>query len=64
MKQPDLIDCLISAVGIDDDMAKVKYTTTWSVTLVKNEDGVPVSVSFKYSSVIWILLWLSGHTHI
>ena len=52
MKQPDLIDCLISAVGIDEDMAKVKYTPTGSVTLVKNEDGVPVSVSFKYSSVI------------
>ena len=47
MKQPGLIDCLISSVGLDDDMDKVKYTPTGSVTLVKNEDGVPVRVSFK-----------------
>ena len=64
MKQPGLIDCLISAVGLDDNMAKVKYTPTGSVTLFKNDDGVPDNGSFEYSSVICILLCLSGHTHI
>ena len=51
-KQPGLIDSLISAVGIDDDMAKGKYTPPGSVTLVNNEDDVSVSGSFKYSSDI------------
>ena len=43
-------------------MAKGKYTTVGSVPLAKNEDGVPASGSFKYSSVVGIMLYLSGHT--
>ena len=62
MKQHGLIVRVISAVLLDDGMAKVKYTTSGSVTLVKNEDGIPVSGSFNYSSVVLMLLYLSVHT--
>ena len=36
MKQYGLIDHLIIAVGIDDGMAKLKYTPDGSVPLVNN----------------------------
>ena len=36
MKQPVLINCLISAMGIDYSMDKGKYTPAESVTLVNN----------------------------
>ena len=47
MKQLGLIDRVISAVGLDDGMAKGKYTPAGSVLLVKNEDVVPASGSFN-----------------
>ena len=62
MKQPGLIDHIINAVGLDKGMDKGKYTPAGSVSLVKNEDGIPTSGSFNYSSVIEMLLYLSGHT--
>ena len=61
-KQPILINLLISFVGIEDGMTKGKYTPAGSVPLVKNEDGVHASGSFNYSSIIGILIYLSGHT--
>ena len=64
MKQPGFIDCLISSVGIDEEMAETKYTPAGYVPLVKNEDGVPVSGSFNYSSNILMLIYIYGHTHI
>ena len=62
MKQPGLIDCVINTVELDYGMAKGKYTPDRSLPLVNNEDGVPVSGSFKYSSIVGILLYLSGNT--
>ena len=47
MKQPGLINRVISAVVLDDGMAKGNYTPSEYVPLVKNEDGVPASVSFN-----------------
>ena len=63
MKQPGLIDCVISAVGLEYSMAKGKYTPSGSVPLFKNEDVVPASGSFNYSSIIGMMLYLSGRTH-
>ena len=60
IKQPGLNDRVIIYVGPGNGMAKVKYTHAGSIPLVKNEDGVPVSGSFNYSSVVEILLYLSG----
>ena len=62
MKQPGLIYSVISAVGIGSGMAKGKYTSAGSLTLVNNEDGVPASGSFNYSSVVGILIYLYGNT--
>ena len=62
MKQPVFIDLVISAVGLEDGMSKVKYTPSFSVPLVKNQDDVPVSGSLNYISVLGIRICLSGHT--
>ena len=43
-------------------MDKGKYTPAGSVPFVKNEDVVPTSGSFNYSSVVGIMLYLYGHT--
>ena len=56
MKQPGFIDHVISDVGLDNSMAKVKYIPAGSVTLVNNEDGVPTSGSFNYSRVVGIII--------
>ena len=63
MKQPDFIDLVISAVVLDNGMAKGNYTLVGSVTLVNNQDDAPVSSILNYSSAIGILLCLSSHTH-
>ena len=47
---------------IDNGMAKGKYTPAGSIPLVNNDEGFPASGSFNYSSVVVILLYLSGHT--
>ena len=44
-------------------MAKGKYTPSGSITLVNNEDGVPTSGSFNYSSDVGIFLYVSGNKH-
>ena len=62
MKQPVLIDRVISDVVIDKDMAKGKYTPAGYLSSVKNEDDVPDSGIFKYRRVVGIFPYLSGHT--
>ena len=62
MKQPLLINPVISAVGIDDGMAKGKYTHDGCLFVVQYEDGVPYSGGFKYLIVVGIFPYLSGHT--
>ena len=62
MKEPDLINNVISAVGLDNGMDKGKYTPAGSVTLVNNEYCVPFSVNFNYISALGIMIYLSGHT--
>ena len=47
MKQPGLIDCVSTPIGLDKSMAKENYTPTGSVHLVNNEDGFPASCSFN-----------------
>ena len=62
MKQPGLIDCLINALGLDDIMAKGRSTPAEYVTLVNNQDGVPPSCILNYSSIVGIMIYLSGDT--
>ena len=62
IKQPFLINPGISDVGIDDGMAKGKYTPARYLSEVYNEDGAPYRGGFKYIRVEGILPYLSGHT--
>ena len=62
MKQTGLIQRVIEAVGLDDGMAKGKFTPSELSPLVKDADGEPAGGMFSYSSVVGMLLYLSGHT--
>ena len=62
MKQTGLTDRIIEALGLDDGMVKGKYTPSEAKPLVKDEDGEESSGTFSYSSVVGMLLYLSGHT--
>jgi hypothetical protein len=45
-------------------LVKGKYTPSESKLLVKNINGESASGAFSYSSVVGMLLYLSGHTHL
>ncbi len=47
---------------MDDGYAKGKYTPAEAKHLVKDEDGEEAHGGFSYSSIIGMLLYLSGHT--
>jgi hypothetical protein len=62
MKQTGLIDRVFEALGLDDGYARGKHTPADTKPLVKDEDGVAAAEGFSYSSVVGMLLYLSGHT--
>ena len=62
MKQTGLIKRVIEALGLDDAYAKGKHTPAESKPLVKDADGEAAHGGFSYSSVVGMLLYLSGHT--
>jgi hypothetical protein len=61
MKQTGLIKRIIEALGLDEG-AKGKFTPSESKPLVKDVNGDLASGAFSYSSVVGMLLYLSGHT--
>jgi hypothetical protein len=61
-KQVCLMKQVIKALGLDDGLVKGKYTPSESKPLVKNLNGEAASGAFSYSSVVGMLLYLSGHT--
>ncbi len=61
MKQTGLIKRIIEARGLDD-RAKGKFTPSESKPLVKDVNGDVASGAFSYSSVVGMLLYLSGNT--
>jgi hypothetical protein len=61
MKQTGQIKRIIEALGLDDG-AKGKFTPSESKPLVKDVNGELASGAFSYSSVVGMLLYLSGHT--
>ena len=63
MEKPGLINHVISAVGIDEGMAKEKDTLAGFETLVNNEDSVLNSGSFNYRIVAVMLIYLSESSH-
>ena len=62
MKQVGLNDRFIETLGLDNGMAKGKFTPAESTPLVKDTDGEDSCGSFSYSSVVEMLLYLSDHT--
>jgi hypothetical protein len=62
MKQTVLIKRVIETLRLDDGYAKGKHSSAESKPLVKDEDGEGAHGGFCYSSIIGMLLYLSGHT--
>jgi len=62
MKQTGLIKRVIEAVGLDDGFSKGKFTPSEAKPLTKDPDGEEARGGFSYSSVVGMLLYLSGHT--
>jgi hypothetical protein len=62
IKQTGLIKRVIEALGLDDGYAKGKHTPAESKPIVKDTDGEGVHGGYSYSSVVGMLLYLSGHT--
>jgi hypothetical protein len=62
MKQTGLIKRVIKALSLDDGYAKGKQTPAKTKALVKDANGEVAHGGFSYSSVIGMLLYLSGHT--
>ena len=62
MKQPGLIDRIISSLGFKKEETTVKTTPAERKPLTRDEDGPPAHESFNYASVVGMLLYLSGHT--
>ena len=62
LKQTGLIDRIIEALGLDTKLATTKWTPAEAKPLTKDVDGEPPQGSFSYSSVVGMLLYLSGHS--
>ncbi len=62
MKQTILIKKVIEVLGLDDGYAKGKPTPEESKPLVKDADREGAHGGFSYSSIVGMLLYLSGHT--
>ncbi len=63
MKQTGLIKRVIKALGLDDGYAKGKHTPAKTKALVKDADGEVAHGGFSCSSLVGMLLYLSGHAH-
>ena len=62
LKQDGLIDRILTALGLNDGMAKCKHTPSESRPLTKDPDGEQAIGTFSYSSVVGMLLYLAGHS--
>lgn len=58
--QLGLVDCIISAVGLEG--SKSKETPAILGALPKDENGEPCNEYFNYGSVVGMLMYLAGHS--
>ena len=63
MLQGGLIGRVIEVLVLDDGASKVKWTQAKYKPLTKGKDGIKFSGEFSYSSVVLMMLYLTGHTH-
>ena len=57
-----MIDCIIKALGLDVGTVDGKVTPAEAKPLVNDTDGEVAHSDFSYSSVLGIMLFLSGHS--
>ncbi len=62
MKQEGLTLCIIEAMGSEVGTVTPKWMPAEAAPLVKDAEGAPALGAFSYSSVVGMLLYLSGHT--
>ncbi len=62
MKQTGLIERVVEALGLDNGYTCGKYTPAETKPLIKDEYSVATAKGFSYSSVVGMLLYLSGNT--
>jgi hypothetical protein len=62
MNQTGMIKRVFEALRLDDGYAKGKHTPLESKPLVKDADGEGAHGGISNSSVIRMLIYLSGHT--
>jgi hypothetical protein len=62
MKQEGLTLCIIEAMGLDVGTVTPKCTPAEAASLVKDAEGALATGAFSYSSVVGMLLCLSGHS--
>ncbi len=62
MNQTGLIERVVEALGLDDGYACDNHKPAETKHLIKDKDGVAAAKGFSYSSVVGMLLYLSGHT--
>jgi hypothetical protein len=62
MKQQGLTLHIIEAMGLDAGTVTPKWMPAEAAPLVKDAEGAPATGAFSYSSVVGMLLYLSGHT--
>ena len=62
MKQTGLIDRILETLGLNVGLVNGKAMPAEHAPLTKDEDGPPASGSFNYTSVVGMLLYLSGHS--
>jgi hypothetical protein len=62
MKQEGLTLCIIEAMGLDIGTVNPKWMPAEAAPLVKDAEGALETGAFSYSSVVGMLLYLSGHT--
>ncbi|KAL7462943.1 hypothetical protein ACHAXS_003313 [Conticribra weissflogii] len=59
LKQTGLIDRVLNTMGLDVGTAKSKRTPAEAKSLIKDEEGLPMSGDFSYSSIVGMLLYLA-----
>ncbi len=62
MKKVGLIDRVIETLGLGSCISTPKWTPAEGTLLARDQDGEPPYDNFRYSSVVGMILYLSGHT--
>ena len=61
MKQEGLTLCIIEAMGLDVGTVTPEWMPAEAAPLVKDSEGALATGTLSYSSVVGMLLYLSGH---